>query len=117
MLFALADHNFKAVIEEGLLRRGVQFDVVHLRDVGLQEATDPDVLAWAAADGRILLTHDRKTMLPAAFERVADGLAMPGVVFVPWLLDLGTAIEHLEVLLGCEPAEYFANQVVMVPLR
>ena len=35
-------------------------DIVRVQDVGLRTASDPDILAWAASEGRILLTHDRK---------------------------------------------------------
>jgi hypothetical protein len=36
-------------------------DVVRVQDVGLAETPDPVILAWAAGEERILLTHDRET--------------------------------------------------------
>jgi hypothetical protein len=50
-----------------------------VQDVGLTGADDPTILEWAAAGGRILFTHDVSTMTRFAYERVAAGLAMPGV--------------------------------------
>src|SRR5262249_52981210 len=41
-----------------------------VQDVGLAGAEDPDVLAWAAANNRLALTHDRATMWDYAKERV-----------------------------------------------
>ncbi len=83
MLNLLADENFKAEIFDGLRRRDVEFDLVLPTGAGLLAAPDPRVLEWAAARNRILLTHDRKTMLSAAHAGIAAGLTMPGLIFVP----------------------------------
>ena len=40
---------------------------------------DPDILARAAAEGRIVLTHDRNTMTGFAATRVNAGQPMPGL--------------------------------------
>jgi hypothetical protein len=38
----------------------------------LPEGTrDPEVLAWAAAENRVLITNDRKTMVGFAYARVS----------------------------------------------
>lgn len=42
-------------------------------EAGLSGADDPTVLAWAAVEGRVLLTHDLATMTDFAYERVAEG--------------------------------------------
>lgn len=47
-----------------------KLDVVRVQDVGLIETPDPTILAWAAAEGRILLTHDRDTVPGFAYDRV-----------------------------------------------
>ena len=46
-------------IVRGLLRRMPNLDVVRVQDVGLVQTPDPNILVWAAAEERILLTHDR----------------------------------------------------------
>ena len=58
-------------------------DVVRVQDIGLSAASDPDVLAWAAIEDRILLTHDRDTLpLQHAYERVEfPGSGDAGVSF------------------------------------
>ena len=45
----------------------------------MYQAEDPDLLAWAANEGRVMLTHDVSTMGKYAMERVENGLPMPGV--------------------------------------
>ena len=79
----LADQNLDNAIVRGLLRRNVAFDIVHARDVGLSRASDADLLAWAAQEDRILLTHDVSTVPPAAYERVKAAKPMPGVFAIP----------------------------------
>lgn len=73
MIRLLADENFNASIVRGLLRRVPQLDLVRAKDVGLGGADDPTVLAWAAQDGRVLLTHDVRTVTRFAWERVIRG--------------------------------------------
>jgi hypothetical protein len=75
----VADENFNGNIVRGLLRRRPQLDIVRIQDVGLSGADDPAVLAWAAEQERVLLTHDVATITRHAYGRVRRGEAMPGV--------------------------------------
>ena len=79
MLRYAADENFNGDIVRGLLRRNAQLDIVRVQDVGLAGTTDPDILAWAAVNDRIILTHDRATLPDYAFERLAGSEIMAGV--------------------------------------
>jgi predicted nuclease of predicted toxin-antitoxin system len=58
MLRRLADESFNGDIVRGLLLRQPDLDLVRVQDVGLAGADDRDVLAWAAKNNRIVLTHD-----------------------------------------------------------
>ncbi|MDQ4039747.1 MAG: DUF5615 family PIN-like protein, partial [Actinomycetota bacterium] len=70
MLPLAADENLNNDIVRGVLRRNPKIDIVRLQDAGLRGADDPAVLEWAAAEGRVLLTHDVATMTRYAYERV-----------------------------------------------
>lgn len=70
MLRLLSDENFRGEILRGLRRRLPDVDVVRVQDVGLAGADDPAILAWAASEGRILVTHDRNTIPEFAYERM-----------------------------------------------
>ena len=72
MLKLVSDENFDGDILRGLYRRRPDLDVVRVQDVGLNATSDPDILEWAAVEGRILLTHDRDTMPYFAYQRVSD---------------------------------------------
>ena len=82
MLRLLADQNFNEDILSGLLERRPGLDVLRARDIGLQATTDPGLLAWAAQEDRILLTHDHKTVPDFAYDRVRAGQPVAGVFLV-----------------------------------
>lgn len=79
MLKLLADENFDNTILRGLLRRLPGIEIVRVQDTELSGANDPTVLAWAAQETRILLTHDVGTITRYAYERIAREQSMPGV--------------------------------------
>jgi hypothetical protein len=56
VLKLVSDENFNADILRGLYRQDPDLDVVRVQDIGLKATPDSDILAWAAAEGRILLT-------------------------------------------------------------
>jgi len=58
----------------------LEINVVRVQDAGLIGATDASILDWAAANRRVVLTHDRRTMPSFAWQRMASGLPMSGVV-------------------------------------
>jgi len=116
MLRLVADENFDNDIIWGLIRRRSDLDIVRVQDVGLGGASDPTVLEWAAQEGRIILTHDKKTFVPFANDRVAAGLAMPGVCMVRATAPVGTAIEDILLLVETTSAEEWYGQVRYVPL-
>lgn len=62
MLKFLADENFDNTIVRGVFRRKPSVDIVRVQDVGLSGEEDPTILAWAAQEDRILLTHDVATI-------------------------------------------------------
>lgn len=61
MRFA-ADENFHNDILRGLQRRQPDLDIVRIQDTEIYQSDDAKVLEWVAQEGRILLTHDVRTM-------------------------------------------------------
>jgi predicted nuclease of predicted toxin-antitoxin system len=112
----LVDQNFNENIVEGLARRIPTLDIILARSVGLEAATDPAILEWAAAQGRILLTHDRKTLPPFAYDRVTAGLPMPGVFLVSDDMAIGQAIDQLLIAVNCLSQEECKDIVKYFPL-
>jgi predicted nuclease of predicted toxin-antitoxin system len=69
----LADENFNGDILRGLRRRVPAIDAPRIQDIGMRGADDEAVLEWAAAEGRMVLTHDVSTLIDFAWKRVAAG--------------------------------------------
>ncbi len=113
----ISDEDFNNRIVRGLLRRFSALDLVRVQDVGLIGRRDTEVLAWAADENRLVLTHDFATMLDFAYNRVADNLKMPGVIAVPQDLPIGEAIKEISTLIECSLENEWENQVVFIPLR
>ena len=116
MLRLLADENFNGDIVRGLLLRLGDIDLVRVQDVGLAGADDPDVLAWAASNDRIILTHDRATMPDYAHERVAHGETMSGVFVLNDRLPVGQAIDEILLLVACSEQAEWSSRTVHLPL-
>jgi hypothetical protein len=112
----ITDENFDGDILRGLLRRLPDLDVVRVQDVELAATADPVILAWAATQERILLTHDRETMLNFAYNRVRAKEPMPGVFLVSDQMPKGQAIEQLFLALHCLTPEDCKDQVHHFPL-
>jgi hypothetical protein len=117
MLALAADENFNNDIIRGMLRRRPDLNIVRVQDVGLSGASDSAVLEWAAAEGRVLLTHDVSTITQHAYERSSAGLPMPGVFQVAREVPIGVAIEDILLLAEYSHDGEWAGQVRYLPLR
>jgi Domain of unknown function (DUF5615) len=112
----LADENFNNDILNGALRRLPELDVVRVQDIGLVEEPDPVLLAWAAQEGRILLTHDVRTMPSHAYARLGVGERIAGDCIVPDALPVGEVIEELLLIAQCGVEMDWIDRVRYLPL-
>jgi predicted nuclease of predicted toxin-antitoxin system len=112
----LADENFNGKILTGLLAALPNLDIVRAQDSEVYQSPDPELLEWAAQQGRILLTHDVQTITGYAYDRVRAGLPMPGVVEVRITQAIGATIEDLVLLISASIPDEFENQVRYIPL-
>ena len=117
MLSFALDENFNLHIVSGVLRRLPTADMVRVQDAGLEGADDPTVLEWAASQGRVLLTHDVNTLTAFAYERIAQGLPMPGVFEVSLQVPISVAIEDILLLAECSLEHEWEGRVNYLPLK
>ena len=108
----VADENFRREIVSGLRSRLPDVLVVEAGEVALRKVSDQEILHWAAVNEYLVLTHDLKTLVPDAWERVTHSLSLPGVLFIPWDFPVGPAIRLLEEVLTSLPESAFRDQVV-----
>ena len=116
MLSLLSDENFNGDIVRGLFLRQPDLDLLRVQDTGLRAADDPDILAWAANNERILLTHDRATMPDFAYERLVRGEPMAGVFVVNDRMLVRQAINELLLLVDCSEQAEWQGIVLYLPL-
>ena len=113
----LADENFNGKVLTGLRIALPEIDVVRVVDTEMYQSPDPELLEWAAQQGRILLTHDVQTLAGFAHDRVKAGLRMPGVIEVRMSQGIGAIIEELAIMIGASTSEEFENLVRYIPIR
>jgi hypothetical protein len=116
MIKLAADENFNGKIVRGLLRRQPDVDIVRIQDSPVYKANDPLVLAWAAQENRIVLTHDIRTMARFAFDRVEQGLPMPGLFQVTQAASVSQTIEDILLLVSCSYEGEWEGKVGFLPL-
>ncbi|HZO14029.1 MAG TPA: DUF5615 family PIN-like protein [Polyangiaceae bacterium] len=109
-----ADENFHGAIVRGLVRRSI--DVVRVQDVGLRGESDERILQWAVGDVRVVLTHDRATLIGTAYDLIRAGKPMFGVIAAAQSLSIGAAIDDFELIATCTDPEEWRDRVRYLPL-
>jgi len=117
MLRLLADENLNHDLIRGILRRMPSLDLVRVQDVGLREIDDASVLAWAAREDRIVVTHDANTMIAFAYDRIRQNQRMPGVIVVGQQGALAGVIDDLLLLAECSESSEWDGRVIFLPLQ
>jgi len=110
-----ADANLNEDIVNGVLRRIPEIDFQTAHEANLHRASDPEVLTIAAGEGRMLVTHDRKTM-PAHFGKFIESRTSPGVLIVSQNTEVVRAIEELILIWIASEAEEYINSIRAFPL-
>jgi hypothetical protein len=116
MLRLLIDQDIDHDILRALMRRVPGLDAVTALEVGMAGAPDPQLLLWASREGRVVVTHDRRTMPAHAADLMNAGKEVAGLFIVPRSLPLRQAIEDLELLITCSENAEWVNVVRYLPL-
>jgi len=112
----VADVCFNGSVFRALQRSNPHLDIVRAQDVGLNGATDPRVLAWAAEQGRLVLSHDVNTLIGFANDRTRSGQRMPGLIEVPRSMSIARAVEDILILADCSAEGECEGQIIFLPL-
>jgi hypothetical protein len=112
---SLADANFNQKIVAGLLLREPRIDFEFPQNVIPERMEDPQVLELSAARGRIIVTHDVRTM-PDHFSDFLADQSCPGLILVPKKMPIGAAIEDLLLIWQVSEAAEWTNQMRRLPL-
>jgi len=110
-----ADSDLNEDIIKGVVRREPTVDVQTANEVNLRGLLDRQVLALAAHENRILVTHDRRTM-PRHFANFIVNEKSPGVMIIAQKVSVNAAIEELLLIWAASDAQEWRNLIVDLPL-
>ena len=117
MVLFLADEAFNGRIVRGLQRRKSDLDLIRAQDVGLLGVDDDGLLAWADENGRLLLTHDARTMPNHVLDRLATGMHLPGVFIVDDLASIGLCVEDILLVAECSDQSEWEDRICYLPFK
>jgi hypothetical protein len=110
-----ADADLNQNIVTGVLRREPTIDFQTAPAAKLERVKDIEVLAIAAQQKRILISHDRKTM-PSEFAQFINNNQSSGVIIVSRKVLIEIIIEELILIWAVSSAEEWINRIAKIPL-
>jgi precorrin-6B methylase 1 len=110
-----ADAGLNQTIVTGVLRRESKIDFQTATAAGLKGVKDSEVLAIAAQQGQILISHDRKTM-PSEFAVFITSNQSSEVIIVSRKLPTEVVMEELLLIWAASNAEEWINRIAKLPL-
>jgi len=110
-----ADADLNHLILLATVRREAVIAFQTAPAAGLAGLRDRDVLALAAREGRILVTHDHRTM-PRAFAQFVATDTSPGLLIIPQHLPIAVAADDLVLVWAASEAEEWTNRLGYLPL-
>jgi len=110
-----ADADLNQILLKATLRREPSIDFQTAYAAGLVSLNDKEILAKAAEQGRVLVTHDRKTM-PKHFAEFIAIRESPGVIIVQQKLSVNAAAEDLILIWAASESEEWINRIKSIPL-
>lgn len=111
----LADHDLNEHLVVGVLRQEPLIEFVRVRDVGMSECSDQDILTFAENEGLLVVSHDVNTMPIAAFSRLEIGQSFRGLFMVQQILPIRPVIDCLVLIWSASELEEWKDQVVYLP--
>ena len=110
---AEADFNFDIVT--GVIRREPQVDFQSAEAANLRRLSDPEVLAFAAEEQRVLVTHDLRT-IPRHCADFIQHQDSPGVLIIPQHVPVRESIEALLLVWEASEPEEWTNRIAVLLL-
>lgn len=110
-----ADADFNQIIVRATLRLEPTIDFQTAPTAGLAGMNDPEVLKLAASQGRILVSHDRKTM-PTHFGQFIRAERSPGLLIVSQKLPISQVAQELLLIWVASEPEEWENCIRSLPL-
>jgi predicted nuclease of predicted toxin-antitoxin system len=112
----LMDEHIDPGITRGLRRALPELDIQTVQEADLQGQEDDVLLAYAAREGRVMVSRDRRTMGHEASQRINRSEGMPGLILIRPQVSLGDIIRALELVVVCSDESEMDNSILYIPL-
>jgi hypothetical protein len=110
-----ADADLNEILIRAVIRHEPGIDFQNAPAANLPGRLDPEVLAIAAAAGRVLVSHDRKSM-PIHFAEFITRETSAGLLIVPQRLAISRVVDDLVLIWSASEAEEWLNRIYSLPL-
>jgi predicted nuclease of predicted toxin-antitoxin system len=75
-------------------------EIVHVAEIGMATASDPEIFAWAITEGRMVVTRNDQDFAPLVSTHVLKGISFPGVLFIATSIHAADTEHHVRSLLA-----------------
>jgi hypothetical protein len=110
-----ADADLKYSIVKAVRQRERGIDFASAVDSGLAGVSDPEILEQAEQEGRILVSHDRRTMLAHFRARLEREKSSPGLFVVSQVAPLQAVVYAIVLTWAASEPSEWRNQVHHLP--
>jgi len=108
-----ADNDLRKAILRGVVRSERRIDFGSAQAARFDGVPDPQVLAFSAEEGRILVSHDFQTF--GLFRQFTRERSSPGVFLVRQDLPVSRAVETLLLIWEASDADEWINRICLLP--
>jgi hypothetical protein len=112
----LADQDLNDAIVSGVVRLEPSIEFVRLRDCGLEELPDEQVLRYAVRERWIVVSHDVSSMTAAASGLLAANEPMQGLLLVHQSHPVAPTIDSLVLIWSASEAEEWIGLIEYLPI-
>ena len=110
----LADNDLRKSIVRGTVRREPRIDFRSRSPHVWTTYPTPEVLALAAREGRMLVSHDFQTM-PHHFRQFTQHQSSPAVLLIRQDMPVGDAIDRLLLIWEASEPDEWEDRLCLVP--
>jgi hypothetical protein len=110
-----ADADLRNTIVKAVRQREPSIDFASAADSGLGGVSDPELLERAAREGRIVVSHDRRTMLAHFRARLEAKKSSPGLFVVSQGASLQPVVNAIVLTWAASEASEWRDQIHHLP--
>ena len=110
-----ADNDLNFAIVRAVRRSEPTISFLSAADAEIVGVSDPEVLDRAFVAGRVIVSHDRRTMLAYFRDRLIAGGSSPGLLIVSQYAAIGPDVEAIILLWSTTGAEELRDRAYHLP--